>query len=207
MEPKWLAWAKELQAIAQIGLTYSTENHFDVERYERVREIAAEIMAAHSDLDGRVLLELFKRENGYATPKVDVRGVVFREQKILLVKEVEDNRWTLPGGWADVTDTPRQAVAREIWEESGYRTEPVKLLAVYDRSQHGHQPSFPFHVYKLFILCELVGGEAKTSKETSGVGFFAEDALPELSTSRVTTAQIRRMFAHHRDRSLATDFD
>ena len=207
MDPQWLRWAKELQAIAQIGLAYSSENHFDVERYERVREIASEIMAAGGTLDKDVLLELFRREGGYATPKVDVRGVVFRDDRLLLVKEVSDGCWTLPGGWADVNDSPGESAGREIREESGYETRPVKLLAVYDRSKQGHVPPFPFHVYKLFILCEIIGGEAAASAETSEVGFFGEDDLPDLSITRVTPWQIARMFEHSRHPDWPADFD
>ena len=207
MEPNWLRWAKELQAIAQIGIAYPSGSHFDRERYERVREIAAEMMSSGGGVDRGALLRLFERESGYATPKVDVRGVIFREDKLLLVREVADGGWTLPGGWADVNESPRESVAREVREESGFETTPVKLLAVYDRSKHGHTPAFPYHVYKLFILCELTGGEARTSPETSGVDFYGEDDLPELSRSRVTAAQIRRLFEHHRHPEWPTDLD
>jgi ADP-ribose pyrophosphatase YjhB (NUDIX family) len=207
MEPTWLRWAKELQAIAQIGLAYPTGNHFDRERYERIREIAAEMMAAGGGMDKESLLGLFEREEGYATPKVDVRGVVFREDKILLVREVADGGWTLPGGWADVNESPKESVVREVREESGYEARPMKLLAVYDRSKHGHAPAFPYHVYKLFILCELTGGVARASVETNGVGFHGEDDLPELSVSRVTASQIRRFFEHRRHPEWPTEFD
>ncbi len=207
MEPEWLRWARELQAIAQIGLTYSAENHFDVERYTRVREIAAEIMASGAGLEKHAVLDLTCGETGYATPKVDVRGVVFRDDRILLVKEVADGGWTLPGGWADVNESPGESVVREVREESGYETRPVKLLAVYDRSKQGHRPAFPFHVYKLFILCALTGGEPATSRETSAVGFFAEHDLPELSLSRVTPTQVRRLFEHRRHPGWPADFD
>ncbi len=206
-DPQWLMRAKELQAIAQIGLAYPSGSQTDAERYGCIREIAAEIIASSGNIEKDVLLEVFQRESGYATPKVDVRGVVFQDAKILLVKEVEDGRWTLPGGWADVNQTPREVVAREIKEESGFDAVPVKLLAVYDRSKHSHQPLFPFHVYKLFILCDLVGGSPRASEETSEIGFFPENHLPELSISRVTAQQIRRMFEHGRDENLPADFD
>ena len=207
MEPQWLRWAKELQAIAQIGLTYSSESHFDVERYKRIREIAAEMLSSFSGIEKQEILELFRREQGYATPKVDVRGVVFQDSRILLVKEAADGGWTLPGGWADVNESPKESVEREVREESGYEVQAVKLLAVYDRSKHNHTPAFPFHVYKLFILCEVLGGEAAVSAETSDVGFFGEAQLPELSISRVTEKQIRRLFEHHRNPDWASDFD
>lgn len=207
MDPDWLRWARELQAIAQIGLAYSGESHFDAERYSRIREIAADILASRGGMAKDLLLERFEREEGYATPKVDVRGVVFREGAILLVREIADGRWTLPGGWADVNQSPTESVVREVREESGYETRPLKLLAVYDRDKQGHAPPFAFHVYKLFVLCELTGGEPTTSAETSAVEFFREDALPELSLSRVTPQQIRRCFEHRRHPDWPTDLD
>jgi len=205
MEPKWLKWARELQALAQSGLTYS-KNPFETERYEKVREIAIEMMAEHSDLDAERIRDIFASESGYATPKVDVRGVVFKGDAILLVKELRDGRWTLPGGWADVNDSPAEATVREIYEESGYRTRAVKLLACYDRSKHRHTPH-AFHIYKLFFLCELIGGEPADSHETSGAAFFPEDGIPELSLPRVTPEQIARFFEHHRHPEWPTDFD
>ena len=206
MDPKWLEWAKRLQAIAQTGLTYA-QNHFDIERYESIREITAEIVAAHSDADLSFVRALFANEAGYATPKVDVRGAVFRDGTILLVKERQDNLWTLPGGWADINESPSEAVVREVYEESGYKTRAVKLLALYDRNRHGHPPLL-FYVYKLFFLCELIGGEPSQSIETDGVAFFDEDKIPEeLSLSRVTPAQIARLFEHYRHPDWPTDFD
>jgi len=207
MEPQWLKWAKELQAIAQIGLAYSPNNQFDVQRYIRIREIAAEILASYSAVEKNTWLELFHREQGYATPKVDVRGVVFQGDQILLVREVADGGWTLPGGWADVNESPTEAVVREVLEESGYQTRAVKLLAVYDRSKHPHIPLFPYHVYKLFIRCEITGGAAAESIETGGAQFFREDEIPELSISRIASAQVARMFEHHRHPAWPTDFD
>jgi ADP-ribose pyrophosphatase YjhB (NUDIX family) len=205
-EPQWLIWARSLQAIAQNGLTY-VANTFDLERYEAVREIAAEIMASHAQVDKQFVLDLFAQQSGYATPKIDVRGVVFRDEKILLVKEVIDGGWTLPGGWADPNETPSEAVAREVWEESGYETKPVKILMVYDRSLHGHVPPLPFHAYKLFFLCESFGGDAKPSHETSEIGFFGEDNIPPLSLARTTPEEIKRLFKHLRTPNLPTDFD
>jgi ADP-ribose pyrophosphatase YjhB (NUDIX family) len=206
-DPDWLRWGRELQAIAQVGLAYSGESHFDAERYARIREIAAEMVAARGGVDAPVLLEALHRDVGYATPKIDVRGVVFRGGTILLVREIADGRWTLPGGWADVNQTPTEAVVREVREESGFETRPIKLLAVYDREKQGHTPPFPFHVYKLVIRCEIVGGTATPSPETSAVAFFGEDELPELSLSRVTPAEIRRAFEHSRNPGWPADVD
>jgi ADP-ribose pyrophosphatase YjhB (NUDIX family) len=205
MEPKWLEWVQRLQAIAQCGLTY-TRIPYEAERYEQVREIAAEMMAAYSDLQLSQVRELFAEQGGYATPKVDVRGVVFHNDAILLVQERRDGRWTLPGGWADVNDSPAEATVREVREESGYQVRAVKLLACYDRNKHGHPP-YGFHIYKLFFQCELIGGEAAESVETGGAAFFRKDQIPELSLPRVTPAQIARFFEHYRHPEWPTDFD
>ena len=205
MHHQWLEWAQRLQALAQNGLIYA-QNPFDLERYEAVREVAAEMMATHSGADLDYVRQLFAAEVGYATPKVDVRGAVFQDDTILLVKERQDGLWTLPGGWADVSESPSAAVVREVYEESGYHTRAVKLLALYDRNRHAHAP-FPFHVYKLFFQCELLGGKPARSVETDGVDFFREDELPELSLLRVTPAQIARLFEHYRHPDWPTDFD
>jgi len=204
--PNWLTWARRLQAIAQSGLTYS-QNKFDIERYEEVRAIAAEMMASGAALpDSAPIGELFAQQSGYATPKVDVRVAAFRENGILLVRELEDGRWTLPGGWADIGEPPAVAAARETREESGYEVHITKLAALYDRDLHGHPPH-AFHAYKLFFLAELLGGAAQDSHETAGAQFFAEDALPPLSLSRVTPAEIAHMFEHYRQPALPTSFD
>jgi ADP-ribose pyrophosphatase YjhB (NUDIX family) len=201
----WLDWARRVQALAQNGLTY-TEGAFDRERYLELRRIAAEMLAAVSVADADRIEELLSMEEGYATPKVDVRGVVLRGDGILLVREAEDGLWTLPGGWADGGNTPSEAVVAEIREESGYETRAVRLLAVLDRDRHGHPP-LRWHVYKLFVLCELIGGEPRHSLETTGVGFFHPDALPPLSLGRVTAGQIRRMLALAGDPSAPPDLD
>lgn len=169
-------------------------------------DIATEIMATYSNVEHSYLLDLFSGEVGYATPKVDVRGAIFRDDTILLVKERADGLWTLPGGWADVGESPSEVVVKEVYEESGYQTRATKLLAVYDRDKQGHPP-FPFYVYKLFFQCELIGGSPSSSIETEAVDFFPEDALPELSIGRVTPTQIARLFQHYRQPDLPTDFD
>jgi ADP-ribose pyrophosphatase YjhB (NUDIX family) len=208
MEPNWLKWAKQLAALAQDGLTYS-DSEYEIDRYEQVRRIAAEIMSAGFEIETEQVIDLLSQERGYATPKVDVRGAVFRENKILLVREKIDNdAWTLPGGWADPGQSPSEAVVREVFEESGFEVRAVKLAAVYDRSKHPHRPLMPFHLYKLFFLCEITGGAAKKSYETTGVEFFAEDNIPQdLSISRTLPFQITRMFEHHRHPALPADFD
>jgi ADP-ribose pyrophosphatase YjhB (NUDIX family) len=204
--PLWLNWSKRLQAIAQNGLTFAT-SPYDIERFTAVREIAAEMLAQGSGLDLAVVQGILEQNTGYATPKVDVRGVVFRDDRLLLVRERSDGKWTLPGGWADPCESPAESVVREIREESGFDTQATKILAVFDREKHPHTPPFAFHVYKLFILCALQGGSERTSTETDAVGFFGENEIPELSISRVTPGQIRRMFEHHRNAGLPTDFD
>ena len=203
---RWLDWAKRLQAIAQNGLTFARDP-YDIERYTAIREIAAEMIATGSEQDLSLIRNLVTRDLGYTTPKVDVRGVVFRDDQLLLVRERSDGLWTLPGGWADVCESPVGNVVREIFEESGFETRAMKLLAVFDRSKHPHEPQFPFHVYKMFIRCSIIGGEAKLSSETNAVDFFRESELPALSTTRVTLWQIQRMFEHHRNPELPTDFD
>jgi ADP-ribose pyrophosphatase YjhB (NUDIX family) len=206
-EPEWLGWAREIQAIAQSGLAFDP-NHYDRERYEALRHLAARMMAAGDAAAVPRIEALFSAQSGYATPKVDVRGAVFRDGRILMVREAADNgRWTLPGGWADVNATPAENVAREVFEESGFVVRVEKLAAVLDRTRQGHDPA-PFSAYKLFFLCAITGGAAAISAETTEIGFFAEDALPaDLSTERTQRRQILRLFEHARRPELPTDFD
>jgi ADP-ribose pyrophosphatase YjhB (NUDIX family) len=205
MTSRWIEWARRLQAIAQNGLTFS-EDPFDRERYEEVRSIAETIVACQSGLEDAAVRELLRGEQGYATPKIDVRGAVFHENRLLFVREKSDGLWTLPGGWAEVGQSPTEAVVREIREESGFETRVCKLVALYDRNKHEHLPML-FHVYKAFFLCEIVGGAAAAGTETAAVQFFSADNLPNLSTARVTTYQIERLLAHQANRALATEFD
>jgi ADP-ribose pyrophosphatase YjhB (NUDIX family) len=167
------------------------------------------MMAADYGVPVGQVLDVFSSEVGYATPKVDVRGVVFRDDALLFVRErVDNDRWTLPGGWADVGDTPSRSVEREVFEESGYETQVIKVLAIYDRRRHGHVPANPYHIYKIFFLCRLMGGEPAVSAETDGAAFFREDEVPaDLSLGRVTPAQVARMFQHRRHPEWPTDFD
>ena len=209
MEPVWLVWARELQAVAQTGLTFAT-NGYDRERYTAIRSLAAQIMATQSDADFGRVEALFAEQAGYATPKVDVRGAIFDENsRILLVREIADaGRWTMPGGWADVNQSPAESVIREVREEAGLEVRVRKLAAVYDRARHPHQPPHPFHVFKLFFICEVIGGTPEPGTETSEVAFFAENEIPgDLSLGRVVPHQIARMFEHARHRDLPTDFD
>ncbi|SOD92334.1 NUDIX hydrolase [Caenispirillum bisanense] len=210
MEPKWLTWARQIQALAQSGLAYSP-NPYDRDRFEQLRRLAAEIAAEHTGDATDRLEGLFMEETGYATPKVGVRAAVFRDGRILMVREVADgHRWTLPGGWADVNQTPAECTAREVWEESGFEVVVRKLAGVYDRRRFPPPARpVPFYLYKLFFLCDITGGTATPSLETSEVGFFAEEEIDglDLSHGRVTGWHIHRMFEHHRTPDLPADFD
>jgi ADP-ribose pyrophosphatase YjhB (NUDIX family) len=205
-DPEWLVWVRELQAIAQTGLTFASDR-YDLDRYQRLRAIAVAMMASGSGATVERISGLFEQDLGYPTPKVDVRGAVFRDQRILLVREISDGNWTLPGGWADVNQSPRECVEREIQEESGYRARALKLAAVWDYRRQRPAASHPYSIYKLFFVCELTGGEASPSMETSAVEFFALDQLPPLSLGRVTPEQIGRMYEHWRNPELMTEFD
>lgn len=205
MVPKWLQWAQRMQAIAQNGLQY-TQNTFDKLRYRDMQQLAAEVLAAYASGELPEVAEMLALERGHATPKICVRGAVFRNNQILMVRERSDGKWTLPGGWCDVNESASESVVKEVREESGFLTRAVKLAALYDRNKHPHPPH-PFHVYKLFFICEIIGGKPAHGLETDGVGFFAENGLPALSSGRVLASQIRRMFEHRREPNLPADFD
>jgi ADP-ribose pyrophosphatase YjhB (NUDIX family) len=204
MSTIWVNWVRRLQSIAQNGRNYS-KNAFDLQRYQQVEDVDAEIAAKYTDAELPTIKGMFTRETGPATPKIDVRAAIISENKILLVKERGDD-WTLPGGWVDPGESPSEAAVRETKEESGYDVSVFKLMAIYDRDRQGHPPC-PFHVYKLIFLCNLVGGAATTSLETEAVSFFPEDELPALSESRVLLPQIKRAFSFARDPNLPADFD
>jgi ADP-ribose pyrophosphatase YjhB (NUDIX family) len=207
-EPDWLTWARELQAIAQTGLTFSRDP-YDRERYEALRALAAKMFAALSDAPVERIADLFAGETGYATPKIDVRAAVFdRAERLLMVRETSDGgRWTLPGGWADVNRTAAENAVKEALEESGYTVRVLKLAALWDRTRQGHRSGL-FSCAKVFFVCEPTGGAPATSLETSEVGWFGQAELPQdLSLARVLPQQLDRMFAHWRDPALPTDFD
>lgn len=199
--------AKELEALAQTGLHYSTDP-FDTLRYSRLRELAAELLAGSSNLSKEEILVWSKAEFGYATPKVDVRGFILSGNEVLLIREDADGgRWTLPGGWADVNETPSESVIREVEEESGYIVQTKQLLAVLDREKQGHIPAFPYHVYKLFFHCEIVGGAPRPTPESSESRFFGIDHLPELSESRVLAHQIFSFYKAVQENDPITRYD
>jgi ADP-ribose pyrophosphatase YjhB (NUDIX family) len=203
--PEWLRWTDNLWSIARAGLTYSRDP-FDRERFSRVEAIAAEILASRSRLEGEDAAELLATEDGYLTPKVDVRAAVFERDRILLVREVSDGRWSLPGGWADVGESAGEVAVREVREEAGLEVRATRLVALLDKSKHDH-PVQLWYVYKAFFACEVTGGTLRPSAETPAVDFFARDALPPLSIDRITPGQIERMFRHHADPTLPADFD
>lgn len=200
-----LTWARKVQAIAQNGLLFS-QDIFDRERFTQLQDLANSIISAELDIPLGKAKAFWDKEEGYATPKVDVRGGVFDGDRVLLVRERSDGGWTLPGGWVDVNDAPSDAVAREIFEESGYRAKPTKLAMLLDKNRHPHPPSI-HHIYKLFFLCDLTGGTATLSSETDGVDFFPINALPPLSVGRTLSSQIERLYQHQMNRDLPTDFD
>ena len=202
--PKWLCWAREIYSLSQAGLTYSG-NEYDIYRYKRLQEITAEMLADQSALSRETILQSFSMQSGYATPKVDVRGAVFRDGKILLVHEKADGKWAMPGGWGDIGDAPAGMVAREVWEESGFRVNVDKLVGVFDGNRI--QPFEFYHAYKLVFLCSIVSGEATPSMETLDVEFFEMSALPPLSETRTNRRILDEVLAHTTDPSRPTFFE
>lgn len=203
--PCWLAWAREIQALAQTGLAFS-KNHYDRETFSRLSGIAAEIVATHSRLEPGEIREVFALQPGYATPKVDVRAAVVRDGRILLVQERADGRWAMPGGWADVGDRPAAAAERETREESGFVVRASKLVGAFDANRGEPVSSF-FHAVKLVFLCALEGGAARASQETLDVGFFDFNQLPPLSEHRTNMRHLTEVRAHLADPLRPTAFD
>ena len=203
--PRWLSWAREILALAQTGYHYAV-NDYQRERYRRLTAIAAEITASYTQLECEPIETLYLSQQGYATPRVDVRAAVFRDGKLLLVRERADGGWTMPGGWADVGDRPAQAAEREVWEEAGYRVRARKVIGVYDANRLA--PLEIFHAFKIVFLCDLLDGSARPSIETSEVRFFGADEIPEvLSGERTHLRHIRDAFAALIDPDCPTVFD
>jgi ADP-ribose pyrophosphatase YjhB (NUDIX family) len=202
--PRWLGWAREIQAIAQTGIHYA-ENSYQRERFHRLSEIAAEIISDRGLFDTESLNACFRAQIGYATPRVDVRGAVFKDDKLLLVRETQDGGWTMPGGWADVGDVPSGAVEREVFEEAGYSVKAQKVIGIYDANRTG--PLEIFHAFKIVFLCEILSGQATASDETSEVAFFGINELPEiLSGERTRPRHLQDAFAAA-SQDLPTKFD
>ncbi len=203
--PRWLRWAREIQSLSQTGYHYA-ENEFQRERNHRLAEIAAEMISEYSHLDLKPLVDTFHAQIGYATPRVDVRGAVFQDGKILMVREMSDGAWTLPGGWADVGDRPSQAAEREVWEEAGFRVKARQVVGVYDANRVA--PLELFHAFKIVFLCDLLSGEARPSNETSEVSFFGPDEIPGvLSGERTRNRHIQDAFAAAAHPDCSTIFD
>ncbi len=194
IDTKWLEWARELQALSQIGLTFSKNEH-EVKNFQRLAEISAEMVQSFTGLERPKLLETFSAQPGYATAKIDVRGAIIRQGRILLVQERSDQRWAMPGGWADVGEYPSAMVAREVLEESGFTVRPTKLVGVFDANREGRPMEF-FHAYKIVFLCQILSGAPRTSFETQDVSFFDFNSLPELSPNRTNIRHIQEVQAH-----------
>lgn len=204
MNEKWLKWAVELQSIAQAGLTYG-KDVYDKERYERIRDISAEMLAYKTDIPVGKVKELFCNETGYQTPKLDTRAAIFENGKILLVRE-NNGTWSLPGGWVDVNVSVKENTIKEVKEEAGLDVTADKIIALQDRNKH-NLPVYAYGVCKIFVLCSVLGGRFESNIETTGFCYFAEDDLPELATEKNNEEQIRMCFAAHRDKNWETQFD
>ena len=207
MIPNWLKYARELQAAAQTGLTFAA-NKYEKDRYEHLRDLAARMMVEGSGEPMALVAGAFVEQKGYCTPKVDVRAAIFREGEVLLVSELADGgRWTMPGGFADPNGTPSENTLREVREEAGLVVAISKLAAVYDRDKRGGTSPYPFHIYKLFYICEIVGTCEKSALETGDPEWFSIDNLPELSIDRTSPWHVRQMYQHYLHPELATEFD
>lgn len=200
----WLAWAVELQSLAQAGLTYG-KDLFDLQRYERLREIAAEMIAHQAQIPLETAKDLFCNETGYQTPKLDTRAAVFQEGKILLVQEL-DGRWALPGGWVDVNLSVKENTVKEVKEEAGLEVTADKIIAVQDRAKH-NLPPYAYGICKIFVLCTLLGGAFEENLETLQSGYFGEGELPPLSAEKNNLEQVKMCFAAHRAQHWDTLFD
>ena len=203
-QQKWLDWAVELQALAQAGLFYS-KDVYDIERFQRIREIAAEILLAPSDLPMEKVRNLFCNETGYQTPKLDTRAAVFQDDKILLVQE-NNGLWSLPGGWVDVNLSVGENTVKEVKEEAGLDVKPTLVIAVQDRKKHNPE-IYAYNICKVFMLCELLGGSFLPNSETVASDYFSMEDLPPLSENKTTRQQIRMCFDAHRAEHWDTLFD
>lgn len=201
---QWLQWAIELQSLAQAGLTYG-KDIYDHERYERIREISAEIISHMSDISLEKVKDLFCNESGYQTPKLDTRAAIFEDGKILLVRE-NNGKWSLPGGWCDVNVSVRENTVKEVKEESGLDVVADKIIAIQDRSKH-NLPVYAYGVCKIFVQCSVIGGKFEKNIETTGFRYFSADELPELATEKNNEEQIRMCFEAYCSNDWETQFD
>ncbi len=194
MNEKLLNWARKIQASAQTGLAFS-ENEYEIERNKKLLQIASEMVEQNSDLDKNEIERIFLTQKGYATPKVDVRAAIIEHGTILLVQENTDGKWAMPGGWADVGDYPAKAAIREVFEESGYNVEVLKVIGVFDANRTGRNLDF-FHAVKIVYLCKIIGGSPRPSNETLDVKFFDFNNLPEFSEFRTNQKHINEILKH-----------
>ena len=201
---KILSWAAELQSLAQAGLFYGKDK-YDLERFQRIREISAEMLTMKTDLSFEKVQNLFCNETGYQTPKVDTRAAIFKDEKILLVRE-DDGRWAMPGGWCDFNLSPAENTVKEAKEEAGLDVVVDKVVAVQDREKHNF-PSYIFDVVKILYLCTSKGGEFHKNIETSESKYFAEDELPPMANEKCTAEQVKLCFEAHRAETWETQFD
>ena len=202
---KWLKWAIEIQGLAQSGLAYTT-NVYDIERYERIREISAEIIEEKSNLNLEKVKDLFCNETGYQTPKIDTRAAIFKDNKILLVHE-NNGTWSLPGGWCDVLESVKSNTIKEVKEEAGLDVKATKIIAVQDRNKH-NRPIYVYGVCKIFVMCEIIGGEFKENIETTEMKYFALDELPEnFANEKCTKEQVEMCFGAKDDDNWQVQFD
>ena len=202
---KWLKWAIEIQSLAQAGLTY-TDNVYDIERYERLREIAAEIIEEKSNISLEKVKDLFCNENGYQTPKIDTRAAIFKDDKILLTHE-NNGTWSLPGGWCDVLESVASNTIKEVTEETGLDVETIKIIAVQDRNKH-NKPIYAYGVCKIFVLCNVIGGEFIENIETTEIKYFSLDEIPNnLAEEKTNNEQIEMCFKAYKDEKWQTQFD
>lgn len=203
-DKKWLEWAVELQAIAQVGLYY-TKDCFDQERFERIREISAEIISRQSEMPVEKVKDLFCCETGYQTPKIDTRAAIFKNNRILLVKEA-DGRWSLPGGWVDVDLSVKENIIKEVREEAGLDVEVDKVIAVQDREKH-NLPIYAYKICKIFIQCSVIGGSFKANNETTDSRYFSLEELPPLATEKSNAEQIKMCFQAFSEQAWKTILD
>ena len=201
---QWLQWAVELQALAQAGLTYC-QDVYDRERYTRIRDISAEMVAQKTEIPMDTVKDLFCSEAGYQTPKLDTRAAIFEGDKILLVHE-NDGTWCLPGGWCDVNISAAENVVKEVKEEAGLDVTAELVIAVQDREKH-NRPVYANKICKIFFLCTAIGGEFQKNSETTETAYFGLNELPVLATAKVTEEQIKMCFDAKTAEHWVTMFD
>lgn len=204
LKEPWLKWAMEIQGIAQCGLTYA-KDVYDIERYERLREIAAEMLACKTDIPVEKVKTLFCNETGYQTPKLDTRAAIFKGGKILLVHE-KGGTWSLPGGWVDVLESIESNTVKEVWEEAGLEVKAERVIAIQDRNKH-NRPVYAYGICKVFMLCSVIGGAFKENIETTEIGYFSVDELPLLSEDKCSRAQVEMCFSAYADENWKVQFD